>query len=144
MAEEQKPAIKKEPGRPRTTIYDLPENWQEIMLECGEDGGSEVEMRVLLGIGESAWYTLSEDSQAFRRTKKKAKDLCAVWWEKRGREMATGEDGNPTVWIFNMKNRFGWRDKTEVDQTVKGEHKHTHEVKAVDKFAEVLKEFKQD
>ena len=27
--------------------------------------------------------------------------------------MAIGEDGNPTVWIFNMKNRFGWRDHVE-------------------------------
>lgn len=24
---------------------------------------------------------------------------------------------NSTVWIFNMKNRFGWRDKQEIEQT---------------------------
>ena len=43
---------------------------------------------------------------------KKAHDLCRVWWERHGRKMTTGEaDGNATVWIFNMKNRFGWNDK---------------------------------
>lgn len=140
MAEEGKRPV----GRPRTTLDSIPEEWESIMIECGREGGSEVEMRVLLGVGEEAFKTLTADFPEFSRTRKKAKDLCNVWWEKRGREMATGDDGNPTVWIFNMKNRFGWRDKTEVDQTVKGEHKHTHEVKAVDKFADVLKEFKTE
>jgi len=133
-------------GRPRTTLDVLPDNWEEIMLECGKNGGSEVEMRVLLGVGETAFYTLCSDYPEFSRTRKRAKDLCEVWWERRGRKMAEGDDGNPTVWIFNMKNRFGWRDKQEIDQTVKGEHKHEvkAEIKAVDKLAEVLSEFKSE
>lgn len=104
-------------GRPRTTIKDLPENWQQIMLDCGQEGGSAVEARCLLGIGESAWYTLLEDSEDFRRTEKTRQELCEVWWERQGRKMAMGADGNATVWIFNMKNRFGWRDKQDLNHT---------------------------
>lgn len=49
---------------------------------------------------------------------KEAKDMGTMKsqyvWEKIGLEMAlTKHDGNPTAWIFNMKNRFGWRDKVE-------------------------------
>lgn len=106
---------KKPMGRPRTTVNDLPADWKQIIMDCGQEGGSAVEMRCLLGIGQTAWETLLKDSSEFQLTVKAAQDLCAVWWERRGRDMATGKDGNATVWIFNMKNRFGWRDKQEVD-----------------------------
>ena len=43
--------------------------------------------------------------------------MCQVWWERQGRKMTTGADGNATVWIFNMKNRFSWHDKQQVDHT---------------------------
>jgi hypothetical protein len=102
-------------GRPRTTVDDLPEDWQQIMIDCGQEGGSAVEARCLLGIAQSAWETLLKDSEDFRLTENKRRALCEVWWERQGRKMATGGDGNATVWIFNMKNRFNWRDKTDVD-----------------------------
>lgn len=114
-------ATKRPVGRPRTTINDLPVNWRDLVIDCGQEGGSAVEMRCLLGIAQSAWETLLKDSEDFRVTVKNAQDLCQVWWERQGRHMTTGADGNATVWIFNMKNRFGWRDKQEIDHTTKGE-----------------------
>jgi hypothetical protein len=113
-------------GRPRTTTNDLPENWRDIVVDCGQQGGSAVEIRCLLGLGQSAWETLLEDSEDFRVTVKTAKALCEVWWERRGREMATGSDGNATVWIFNMKNRFGWKDKQDIDHTTNGKDMTPH------------------
>ena len=111
---------KRKVGRPRTTVNDLPDNWREIMRECGQEGGTGVECRALLGIGESAWYTLMDDSEEFREMDAVRKTLSEVWWQRRGREMAMGEDGNATVWIFSMKNMFGWRDKQDVDHTSGG------------------------
>ncbi len=105
-------------GRPRTTTSDLPDGWEEIMRDAAQGGASDVEVRSLLGIGESGWYTLIEDDEQFCRTVKECKALCQVWWERTGRRMAGGEaEGNATVWIFNMKNRFGWKDKSEVDHS---------------------------
>ena len=112
MSDEKRPV-----GRPRTTVNDLPADWREIVMDCGQNGQSAVTIRCKLGIATSAWETLLEDSQDFRETIKEAKILCEHWWEERGREMAMGLDGNATVWIFNMKNRFGWKDKTETEHT---------------------------
>lgn len=40
-------------------------------------------------------------------------------WEKIGKDLATGKiEGNATSYIFNMKNRYGWKDKHEIDQNV--------------------------
>lgn len=103
-------------GRPRTTVADLPDEWETMMRKAAQGGASAVEIRCILGIGESAWETLIEDDDNFRRTVKECKDLCQVWWERQGRKMSAGEsEGNATTWIFNMKNRFGWKDKTEMD-----------------------------
>lgn len=104
-------------GRPRTTIKDLPKDWKQIMEEVGTEGGSAIEVQVRLGLGNSAWYTLLEDSPEFRAAESRRKALSNIWWERCGRRMAVGGDGNASVWIFNMKNRFGWRDKQEIDNT---------------------------
>ncbi|QHJ81776.1 MAG: hypothetical protein [Caudoviricetes sp.] len=100
-------------GRPRTTIDDLPNGWRDIVLAIAAEGASDVEIRHKVGIGKSAWATLLEDSEEFRDTINEARELCAVWWEKSGRKLAVDGGGNSAIWIFNMKNRFGWRDKKE-------------------------------
>lgn len=102
-------------GRPRTTIASLPDDWKQRMLAQAAEGASAVEIRHAIGIGRSAWETLLEDSDEFRAAEKDAKELCEVWWERSGRNLAVGGGGNSAIWIFNMKNRFGWRDKQETE-----------------------------
>ena len=105
-------------GRPRTKLSDLPHDWESLVCEAAQDGASDVEIRCILGLTQTSWTTLLEDSEEFCITIKKAHDLCRVWWERHGRKMTTGEaEGNATVWIFNMKNRFGWADKTQTEHT---------------------------
>lgn len=113
--------IKNPVGRPRTNVKDLPENWKQIVMDCGQEGGSAVEMRCLLGIAQTAWATLVEHSEEFRLTISASMDLCEVWWERTGRNMATGSPGNASVWSLNMRNRFGWNEKQQIDHTTKGE-----------------------
>jgi len=114
----QKSSEEKRPvGRPRTTLEDLPQNWEQIMVDVGQEGGSKVETMCMLGIGDSAWDTLLANHEEFRLAERKRKLLCEMWWERQGRKMAVGADGNATVWVFNMKNRFGWRDKHDHDLT---------------------------
>lgn len=55
-----------------------------------------------------------EEKQEFCNTIKRAKNKIENYIEEHS---ITG-DLNPTVSIFNLKNNFGWKDKTEVDQNI--------------------------
>lgn len=46
------------------------------------------------------------------------RELSEAWWLRFGRLAASGSVAvNPGVWVFNMKNRFGWRDRVEIAGT---------------------------
>ena len=91
----------------------------EDVILMGKDGKSLHEMARELDI---CFDTLNEWRKAkpeFSVSIKKAVALSQGWWEELGRKGAKNGDINPTVWIFNMKNRFrdDWRDKQEVEQS---------------------------
>lgn len=108
-------------GRPKEEVIDrLAEGWQTTMIEMGKEGCSDVEIRAELGISDDLWYRWIEEDEEFSRTAKKAKAACHAKWEQFGRKMSFGQvEGNPTTWIFNMKNRFGWRDKQDIDMNAR-------------------------
>ena len=56
-----------------------------------------------------------EDKKRFSYTIKKAKEICQQYAED---YLFVGK--NPTGAIFNLKNNYGWADKTETDHTSKG------------------------
>lgn len=44
-----------------------------------------------------------------------------VFWEDIGKRQANGQClGNSRTWFYNMANRFGWREKIEVEAEHKG------------------------
>lgn len=112
-------------GRPKDEVIDrLKEGWQTRFLEMGREGCSDVEIRAEFGISDDLWYRWLEEDAEFSRTAKQAKALCHAKWEQMGRKMAFGQiEGNPTTWIFNMKNRFNWRDKVDTEGTMRVELK---------------------
>lgn len=45
-----------------------------------------------------------------------------IWWEGIGRRQASGDClGNSRTWFYNMANRYGWREKLEVEAEHKGQ-----------------------
>lgn len=56
-----------------------------------------------------------EDKEEFFDTIKEAKGKCENWVE----ENAMLGKANATFSIFNLKNNYGWKDKTEQDLNIK-------------------------
>lgn len=82
----------------------------------------------VIGVAPSTVYLWQNEHEAFSEAIKIGRAKAALIWEKRLASLATTGQGNATAVIFALKNRFPdqWRDRQEVDQTVRGDLKHEH------------------
>lgn len=72
----------------------------------------------LIGVQRATIYNWVEKHPQFLDAKNTAFEKSRLFWERIGVAGTTGKlpGWNPTGWIFNMKNRFNWRDKIETEQ----------------------------
>ena len=109
----------KKVGRPKMKLSDLSETWKEDIINLASEGGSIVEIAVMLDISRMTIARLCNDEPEFLDTIKKCKRVCQNWWERKGRMNLENKDFSYTGWYMNMRNRFGWSDKTETKQDVR-------------------------
>lgn len=93
----------------------------ERVREFLKDGYSVAAFAGEIGVAVSTVRLWIDEHPEFSDAVKTGQARATLWWENRARAVAMGEDGNPTTIIFGLKNRApeDWRDKTEVDSTVK-------------------------
>lgn len=86
------------------------------MFKNGEDV---IEVCVELGICRAAFYKWVKKYPDFAEAYKEGKEKSEAWWRKLGRAGACGKaDINPTVWIFNMKAKFGMSETSNINVNV--------------------------
>jgi hypothetical protein len=103
----------KRPGQP--TKY-RPEYCQEL-VEFMAKGYSIEAFAGHIRVTADTVYEWCRVHKEFSEAKKEGTVRCREFYEKIGLAGATGQlkNFNVTAWIFNMKNRFGWRDKHEIE-----------------------------
>jgi hypothetical protein len=90
----------------------------EKLPEMFANGEDVAEVATKLGISRQTFYQWVEKFPKFAEAYALGKQYSEAWWSKLGRAGAAGKvDIQATVWIFNMKNKFGWRDRTETTMT---------------------------
>jgi hypothetical protein len=111
---EKKP--KRGPGG-RPTKY-KPE-YAAMILEHLSGGLSVESFGGIVGVSRASIYQWEIDFPEFSDSIKAGREASYLFWERLGRAAGTGKipGFNAAVWIFTMKNRFGWRDKTEVEHS---------------------------
>lgn len=125
MRAEQKPEAKRR-GRPDHYKPEMCEKLIELMRE----GASKTEVAAALDLSDRE--TLDEYAakyEEFGDALKKGLLLSEGWWMTEGRKYIRCKDFNSTLWYMNMKNRFGWKDKTENTTTVTLEVKDIQQVR---------------
>jgi hypothetical protein len=109
-------------GAPKKKLSELPDNWYNQVLDLYKEGASDVEVKALIydwlgTFSNSLWNRWIEEEEQFSQTIKKGKMLSEAWWSRSGRVNLKEREFNYTGWYMNMKNRFGWADKQEIEQS---------------------------
>jgi len=112
MEEKTRPeAVKSKGGRPSKYNPDICDSIPEMF-----SNGQSIEevCRDNLHISKQTCYDWMKKHKEFSDAIKEGVGISEAWWHTLGRAGAAGKASiNPAVWIFNMKNRFGWRDHVE-------------------------------
>lgn len=91
-------------------------------------------------------YNWLKEHEEFLDAKRQGDLLSQAWWEQVGRDGLWNTKDGPTLntsnWIFQMKNRFGWKDRVEVDANTNhtGSITHQHVTLLPKERIKVLKE----
>jgi hypothetical protein len=96
-------------GRPSTY---KPEYCQ-MLMDHMEKGFSLESFGGVVRAAKSTIYEWIKNYPEFSDAVALGKTLCQLRWEEFGKDMMMGKvfGGSSTIYIFNMKNRFGWRDQ---------------------------------
>lgn len=92
----------------------------ELLIKHMEKGFSYESFAGLIGVSKQTIYDWEKQYPEFLDAKEVGVEKSRIFWENLGIQNIINESFgqnmgskslNSTVWIFNMKNRFQWRDK---------------------------------
>lgn len=109
-------------GRPMkfNSLEDLKNRIDNYFMSLQNEKGEYIKPPTITGLAlalDTNRETLCnyEDKEEYFDTIKEAKSRCENWVE----ENALLGKSNATFSIFNLKNNYGWKDKTESDVSIK-------------------------
>lgn len=106
-----------------------PLNWDQVKEAYGE-GASDVEIARLLNLSETEFYEYENEHPEFARFLAKGRTLSKAWWYEKHRTNLGNKEFNTSLYNFAMKNRFGWADKVESNDTTDKDPVNLDQMKA--------------
>ncbi|HDZ04852.1 hypothetical protein LCGC14_0370910 [marine sediment metagenome] len=102
--------------RPSKYSEDIPDKVVSFMKQ----GYSIEEICLELNVAKKTFYNWCKKHDELLHAKKRGTDFSLGWWMKNARENLENPKFNATLFYMNMRNRFGWADKKEIDHTTGG------------------------
>lgn len=146
--------MRKPPSSPapkgRPTKY-KPE-YCDMLVEHMSEGYSYESFAAVIKVNVDSLYEWEKVNAAFSEAKKSAWGQNLLFWERKGieglynyseRSSGGGSSSqifNTTNWIFQMKNRHGWRDKKDVDMRASIDHRSDLDEIPKERIIEFLRE----
>lgn len=90
--------------------------FDKLLLDHLSEGLSFASFAAVINVNRDTLYEWAKNIPSFREAKELGNDKSLLFWERMGMAGTVGkiDKFNTATWIFNMKNRFGWRDRQEV------------------------------
>lgn len=111
----QEPNVANPVGRPKKYTTAVIKRLSEELPEMFRDGQSVEEVCAELKMSKQTFYQLRDDNPNFSNAYERGLEMSAAWWHRLGRQGAAAQvDIQPATWVFNMKNRFNWKDRNEL------------------------------
>lgn len=93
----------------------------QVLLDLYTEGASDIEIARAMQITIARFYRLCEEVPAFAEFVERGRTLAQAWWYEQGRKNLWRKDFNTVLYNFNMKNRHGWADKVDTNDTTNKE-----------------------
>lgn len=107
------------------TPKELPHSWRNPVYRpemCDQiqdwykDGLSDAEICVRLDISRKTLYSWENDRPEFAKALEQGRSASMAHWQALGHDACKGERKiSEKIWMLNMKNRFNWREKVELE-----------------------------
>ena len=89
----------------------------DACLDLCREGAGDVEIAEQLSLTMKQFRGRCESNEAFRTFVDKGSTIAQAWWWRQGRTNLKNKNFLHGMWAFNMKNRYGWAEKTDTTTT---------------------------
>jgi hypothetical protein len=90
------------------------EDWAEVLIREYEEGADDIEVMAALNMSRTDFQNFYESSDVFKELVDIGRMKSSAYLRKIARKNMFNKAMNVPLWIFVMKNREGWAEKSEV------------------------------
>lgn len=92
--------------------------WAKEIIDLYDQGYSDAEVAKHMRITVREYHAQINDNAVFGRLVEFGRTLALAWWESQARLNVNNKQFNTPLWVFTMKNKYGWADRVETSSTV--------------------------
>lgn len=105
------------------------EDWAETLIREYEEGADDIEVMAALNMSRTDFHNFYESAPVFRELVDIGRMKSSAYLRKIARKNMFNKAMNVPLWIFVMKNREGWAEKSEVVSDVPNQQKSLDEMR---------------
>ncbi len=95
----------------KKTLKDLPEDWEDIVMEMMTEGKLEKQVIAEFGLSREVHARFCKSYPEYQKVFNFGNQLAEDWWIEQGRANLQNRNFNNALYLFVMKSQFNWIEK---------------------------------